>query len=268
MTLNLSFDTPRPFLPADGASGVTAIAAPALKRMPSSLREKERLAALAAEQAAKSIRASTVVKAAFGCAALRHTPCAALCLLCREGGHSLVAPCHASPSSVRPPGRTRCRLAPASPLPLPPRPCRAWLALMVAYISTFRLWGRELVWGLGFGVLWGAGLATVYQYNRKRKHERRQLVRVTEGVREGRAAGTGDIGLPAGLSAAPCRCCNALALVASPALPRCPSRSPRVPFLAPLPPQLAIIPGAKGMQELLHHIPTWISFRETEKMEV
>ncbi|PSC74351.1 synaptotagmin-5-like [Micractinium conductrix] len=30
---------------------------------------------------------------------------------------------------------------------------------------------------------------------------------------------------------------------------------------------LAVIPGAKGMQELLHHIPTWISFRETEKME-
>lgn len=35
-----------------------------------------------------------------------------------------------------------------------------------------------------------------------------------------------------------------------------------------LPVQLSIIPGAKGMQELLHHIPTWISFRETEKMEV
>ena len=33
-------------------------------------------------------------------------------------------------------------------------------------------------------------------------------------------------------------------------------------------PQLSIVPGAKGMQELLHHIPTWISFRETEKMEV
>lgn len=32
--------------------------------------------------------------------------------------------------------------------------------------------------------------------------------------------------------------------------------------------QLAVIPGAKGMQELLHHIPTWISFRDTEKMEV
>lgn len=32
--------------------------------------------------------------------------------------------------------------------------------------------------------------------------------------------------------------------------------------------QLALVPGAKGMQELLHHIPTWISFRETEKMEV
>lgn len=30
---------------------------------------------------------------------------------------------------------------------------------------------------------------------------------------------------------------------------------------------LGVIPGAKGMQELLHHIPTWISFRETEKME-
>jgi hypothetical protein len=32
--------------------------------------------------------------------------------------------------------------------------------------------------------------------------------------------------------------------------------------------QLAVTPGAKGMQELLHHIPTWISFRDTEKMEV
>ncbi|KAL4853134.1 Synaptotagmin-5 [Chlorella vulgaris] len=30
---------------------------------------------------------------------------------------------------------------------------------------------------------------------------------------------------------------------------------------------LALIPGAKGMQALLHHIPTWISFRDTEKME-
>ena len=29
-----------------------------------------------------------------------------------------------------------------------------------------------------------------------------------------------------------------------------------------------MVPGAKGMQELLHHIPTWISFRDTEKMEV
>jgi len=31
--------------------------------------------------------------------------------------------------------------------------------------------------------------------------------------------------------------------------------------------RLAMIPGAKGMQTLLHQIPTWISFSETEKME-
>ena len=28
-----------------------------------------------------------------------------------------------------------------------------------------------------------------------------------------------------------------------------------------------MIPGAKGLQSLLHCIPTWISFRETERME-
>lgn len=31
--------------------------------------------------------------------------------------------------------------------------------------------------------------------------------------------------------------------------------------------RLAMVPGQKGMQMLLHHIPTWISFRETEKVE-
>ena len=44
---------------------------------------------------------------------------------------------------------------------------------------------------------------------------------------------------------------------------------PLAPLAPHVPPaQLATIPGAKGMQELLHHIPTWISFRETERMEV
>lgn len=28
-----------------------------------------------------------------------------------------------------------------------------------------------------------------------------------------------------------------------------------------------MIPGAKGIQAMAHHIPSWISFRDTEKME-
>ena len=31
--------------------------------------------------------------------------------------------------------------------------------------------------------------------------------------------------------------------------------------------RLAMIPGAKGIQSLVHHLPSWISFSETEKME-
>ena len=31
--------------------------------------------------------------------------------------------------------------------------------------------------------------------------------------------------------------------------------------------RLAMIPGAKGIQSLIHHIPSWISFSDTEKME-
>ena len=31
--------------------------------------------------------------------------------------------------------------------------------------------------------------------------------------------------------------------------------------------RLAMIPGAKGIQSLIHHLPGWISFSETEKME-
>jgi len=31
--------------------------------------------------------------------------------------------------------------------------------------------------------------------------------------------------------------------------------------------RLAMIPGAKGIQRLVHHIPSWISFSDTEKME-
>jgi hypothetical protein len=31
--------------------------------------------------------------------------------------------------------------------------------------------------------------------------------------------------------------------------------------------RLAMIPGAKGIQTLVHHLPTWISFSETEKVE-
>jgi len=30
---------------------------------------------------------------------------------------------------------------------------------------------------------------------------------------------------------------------------------------------MAMIPGAKGIQALLHHIPSWLSFSDTEKME-
>lgn len=32
--------------------------------------------------------------------------------------------------------------------------------------------------------------------------------------------------------------------------------------------QLRITPGRKGMQQLLHKIPTWLDFADTEKLEV
>lgn len=80
-----------------------------------------------------------------------------------------------------------------------------WVGMMAVGIKWLNLVSAELFLGSALGVVWGIGLAVMYQLTKKRKAERGQL--------------------------------------------------------------LAVIPGAKGMQELLHNIPTWISFRDTEKME-
>jgi hypothetical protein len=58
-------------------------------------------------------------------------------------------------------------------------------------------------------------------------------------------------------------------LVAAPATAHRHFARGRPPHLPPTRclPQLAMIPGAKGIQQLLHHLPSWLSFRETEKVE-
>lgn len=150
---------------------------------------------------------------------------------------------------------------------------RGWVGLMAVGIKWLDLLGAELALGGVLGLLWGALLATFYSWNRKRKEERTQLVRAlgalawcscTSAEQAGALAGAGE------------RARGLRRPVWHASRPACrPTTSPhasRVRCLHRLasssPAQLATIPGAKGMQELLHNIPSWISFRDTEKMEV
>lgn len=173
------------------------------------------------------------------------------------------------------------------PLPVPFLPfllllrtnCSGWVGMMAVGIKWLNLVSAELFLGSALGVVWGIGLAVMYQLTKKRKAERGQLVRAGRGTgpraraRQREQAGvfwSPSSPLYARRSAAPFHTPPACAIAALARTRTC-SRASACP--TPLParlpaPQLAVIPGAKGMQELLHNIPTWISFRDTEKMEV
>lgn len=151
------------------------------------------------------------------------------------------------------------------------------------------------------GIVWGLFLAGVYQWNRKRKAERNQRVRARHRI-AWKAGGEGPAGEAASSMRGRCRAARrgdgsrAASRAASKggsAMPRhglqpaavqlricpgllgsqswgtaCPRGSDPDRALPCRVLQLAMVPGTKGIMELLHHFPTWIRFRETEKVEV
>ena len=170
-----------------------------------------------------------------------------------------------------------------------------FVGLQAVLIGALRLHGWELVGGVALGAAGGLGLSLLYHLNQKRKAEKASRVstpykRKQPGSRRWgtKLAASRPARPPASPSTCPIRRflpedgspCPGPAPLPAPArmlmrrmhhtaAPPHLARSRR-PAWAPAPccPQLAAIAGARGLQEVLHHIPTWLSFRDTEKVEV